>query len=356
MPTVIPSLAHFMIDALRSTGLDIDRFCQAVGLQVHELDVDEAWIPRVKLYRLYKLAADLSHDPDIGLRSTTQTGPGIFDVVGYVMMSSDTLQTALERLVHFVALLDTSIAISLHAEGDQHRLGCHFLDGNKVPRQYGDASVAMMFGLCRMLVGPSLQLRGIGLMHAAPPDISVYEHTFHCSAQFGEHCYSILLDNADLARPLASANKQLAPLHELVAEMHLSTRRYFSVPGEVRKMILESLSEGIPPIEDLAKKMCVSKRTLQRLLQQAGHPYKELVNDIRRSQAEFYLGNTQCTLQEAAYRVGFRELSSFYRACHQWFGMPPARYRLKLQGSASTPAEVTSSARLAEDCSITAGE
>lgn len=352
MPTVIPSLAHFMIDALRSTGLDIDRFCLAVGFQPHDLEVDEAWIPRVKLYRLYQLAAELSHDPDIGLRSTTQTGPGIFDVVGYVMMSSDTLQTALERLVHFVRLLDTSIAVSLHAEGEQHRLGCHFLDGYKVPRPYGDASVAMMFGLCRMLVGPALQLRGIGLMHSTPADVSAYAHTFNCPIEFGQPCYSIVLDNTDLERPLASANKQLAPLHEMVAEMHLSTRRYFSVPGEVRKMILESLNEGLPPIEDLAKKMCVSKRTLQRLLQQAGHPYKELVNDVRRSQAEFYLGNTQCTLQEAAYRVGFRELSSFYRACRQWFGMPPARYRQQLQTSAARSGEESPPAAVAKDCPI----
>ncbi|WP_253298743.1 hypothetical protein [Pseudomonas aeruginosa] len=42
-------------------------------------------------------------------------------------------------------------------------------------------------------------------------------------------------------------------------------------------MILESLGEGVPPIEDLAKKLCVSKRTLQRLLQYAGHPYKKFL-------------------------------------------------------------------------------
>ena len=330
MPEVIPSLAHFMIDALRSTGLDIDSFCQTVDLDVQALSFDESWIPRVKLYRLYTLAAELSHDPDIGLRATSQTGPGIFDVVGYVMMSSATLYAELERLVHFVTLLDTSIAMSLHKEGGQHRFSCHFLDANQVPRQYGDAGIATMFGLCRMLVGPALQLRGISVMHSIPADVSVYEQTFHCPVKYGASCYSIVLANSDLEKPLSSANKELATLHELVAEMHLSTRRYFSVPGEVRKMILESLSEGVPHIEDMAKKLCMSKRTLQRLLQKAGQPYKELANETRRGQAEFHLGNLCCSLQEAAYRVGFRELSSFYRACHQWFGMTPGQYRMLL--------------------------
>ncbi len=54
MPMVIPSLVHFMINALRTTGLDIDWFCRKVGLQVHDLNADETWTPRVKLYRLYK--------------------------------------------------------------------------------------------------------------------------------------------------------------------------------------------------------------------------------------------------------------------------------------------------------------
>lgn len=338
MPEVIPSIAHFMIDALRSTGLDIDAFCLAVDLDVHALNFDESWIARVKLYRLYTLAAQLSNDPDIGLRATSPAGPGIFDVVGYVMMSSATLQAALQHMVHFVTLLDTSIAISLHAQGEQHRLACHFLDSHEVPRQYGDAAIALMVGLCRMLTTPALCIRGVGVMHSIPADVSVYEQTFHCPVRFGAPCYSILLDNADLQRPLASANKQLAPLHEMVAEMHLSTRRHFSIPGEVRKMILESLSEGIPSLVDLAKKLCVSKRTLQRLLHKDGHPYKDLVNETRRSQTEFHLGSSQCTLQEAAYHVGFRELSSFYRACHQWFGMTPGQYRVLLKSKAQQEA------------------
>jgi hypothetical protein len=126
--------------------------------------------------------------------------------VGYLMMSSDTLHIALERLVHFVVLLGTSLALSLHTEGQQYRLGCHFIDGNEVPRQYGDANVAMMFGLCRMLVGRSLKLRSIGVMHSSPAYVSMHEQMFHCSILFGQACYSILLDTAVQARPLPSAS------------------------------------------------------------------------------------------------------------------------------------------------------
>lgn len=340
VPKVIASLARFMIDGLRSTGLDIDRFCSAVELDPQALDIDNSWVPRVKLYRLYSMATELTGDADIGLRATSQVGPGIFDVVGYVMMSSATLLAALQRLVHFVTLLDTSVAVSLVKEGDAHRLACRFLDRYTVPRQYGDAGITIMFGLCRILGGPALRVRGIGVMHTAPENVSVYEQTFHCPVAFGQNQYSILIADADLRRPLLSANKELAPLHEMVAEMHLSTRRYFSVPGEVRKMIMESLSEGVPRIETIAGRLCMSKRTLQRTLKQAGLPFNQLVNDVRQSQARLHLGNPRCSLQEVAYRVGFRELSSFYRACHQWFGMAPGHYRALLAaegGEASTP-------------------
>ncbi|ELQ8318165.1 MULTISPECIES: AraC family transcriptional regulator [Pseudomonas] len=330
MPEVTPSLAHFLVDALRSTGLDVDRLCQAVGLNIHDLSFDEVGTPRVKLYRLYTLAAEVSHDPNIGLRAASQVSLGIFDVVGYVMMSSATLAAALERLVHLVTLLDTSISVSLQSLGEQYRLSCHFLDSHEVPRPYGDAAIAIMFGLCRALAGPTLKLCGVGVMHLPPADTSAYEQTFHCPVAFADPCYWIMLSGSDLKKTLVSANKQLAPLHELVAEMHLSTRGLSSISGEVRKIILESLSEGVPNIEDLAKKLCISKRTLQRLLQRAGQSYKEIINETRRSQTEFHLANPKVTLQEVAYRVGFREMSSFYRACHQWYGMTPGKYRILL--------------------------
>src|SRR5450830_1290473 len=310
MPKVTPSLAHFMIDALRSTGLDLDSLCLGAGLDVHALNFDESWVARDKLYRLYSLAAEASNDPNVGLLATSQVGPGIFDVVGYLMMSSATLRIALQHLVHFVALLDTSLTLSLQAQGEQHRFAAHFLGSQKMPRPFSDAVTTLIVRLCRMLTSPELKIRGLGFMHSIPADVSAYTQMFHCPVEFDAPCYFILLDNADLEKPLASANKQLAPLH---------------------KMILASLSAGSPRLEDLAKKMSVSKRTLQRLLRKAGQSYKELVNETRRSQTEFLLGNSQCSLQEAAYHVGFRELSSFYRACHQWYGMTPGQYRMQLK-------------------------
>jgi AraC-like DNA-binding protein len=331
MPKVTPSLAHFMIDALRSTGLDLDRLCLVAGLDVHALNFDESWVARDKLYRLYSLAAEASNDPNVGLLATSQVGPGIFDVVGYLMMSSATLRIALQHLVHFVALLDTSVTLSLQAQGEQHRFAAHFLGSQKMPRPFSDAVTTLIVRLCRMLTSPELKIRGLGVMHSIPADVSAYTQMFHCPMEFDATCYFILLDNADLEKPLASANKQLAPLHKMIAETSLSARRSIAIPDAVQKMLLASLSTGTPRLEDLAKKMSVSKRTLQRLLRKAGQSYKELVNETRRSQTEFLLGNSQCSLQEAAYHVGFRELSSFYRACHQWYGMTPGQYRMQLK-------------------------
>src|SRR5450830_543555 len=201
MPKVTPSLAHFMIDALRSTGLDLDSLCLGAGLDVHALNFDESWVARDKLYRLYSLAAEASNDPN-------------------------------------VALLDTSLTLSLQAQGEQHRFAAHFLGSQKMPRPFSDAVTTLIVRLCRMLTSPELKIRGLGFMHSIPADVSAYTQMFHCPVEFDAPCYFILLDNADLEKPLASANKQLAPLHKMIAETSLSARRSIAIPDAVQKMVL----------------------------------------------------------------------------------------------------------------------
>ena len=76
----------------------------------------------------------------------------------------------------------------------------------------------------------------------------------------------------------------------------------------------------------------MSKRTLQRRLEDEGENFRALVNSTRENLARHYLGNTTMSSGEIAFLLGFEDPNSFYRAFQDWTGQTPdsARHALRL--------------------------
>ena len=83
----------------------------------------------------------------------------------------------------------------------------------------------------------------------------------------------------------------------------------------------------------IANKLEMSERTLQRRLEAEGTSFQRLLDDTRREVAQQYLGQTDTSLCDATYLLGFSKQSSFFRACKRWFGTSARRYRIRLMGA-----------------------
>ena len=92
------------------------------------------------------------------------------------------------------------------------------------------------------------------------------------------------------------------------------------------------LPQGYPRIEALAQLLCMSTRTLQRLLNEAGVSYSDLVERCRCQAACDSLQQTQKPIQDIAATLGYSDASSFARAFRRWTGQTPRAYRNQLLG------------------------
>jgi AraC-like DNA-binding protein len=104
----------------------------------------------------------------------------------------------------------------------------------------------------------------------------------------------------------------------------LRGRRYTAALVEE---LLASGGQGGRPLEQVARRLAVSKRTLIRRLRESGTTYRELRDAHRRKLAMELLSGTSLTAAEIAYRLGYEDASNFGRACHRWFGRSPAAVR-----------------------------
>jgi AraC-like DNA-binding protein len=76
-------------------------------------------------------------------------------------------------------------------------------------------------------------------------------------------------------------------------------------------------------LDTIARKLMLSKRTLQRRIEAEGETYQQILDTTRTELATHYLENTALSVAEIAFLLGFSEPNSFYRAFRVWTGSTP---------------------------------
>lgn len=323
-----------LVAMLKAEGLDVVRLCGEAGINMRLLAQEDTFFTRASAYRLMELAEQESGNPDLGLKAGAHFHPGSFQLVGYVMMTSPNLKQALEHLVRFYPLIGNGFTLTLSPEQDGHmRLVYreYFEEGIARGRAFEDAGAAALLGFCRWLMGGRQpQPLQFEFVHGEPENLPEYQQLFGCSLRFGAQHNSVLFDQKELVRPLNTANEALAVLHNRFAEFRLGQLSGAFLAGRVRALITERLGLGLEgcDMESIALTLGLSKRTLQRSLEKEGVQFKDILSDVRRQLADYYLCRSSFSLTQVAEYLGFRDQSSFYKACLRWFGVPPGRYRV----------------------------
>ena len=100
-----------------------------------------------------------------------------------------------------------------------------------------------------------------------------------------------------------------------------------SYATRVRSALIELLPSGACTIEDVAKKLGYSKRSLQRKLQEEQTNFQKQLNHTRELLAKYYVGSTEMRAEDIAYLLGYQDTSSFLRAFAVWTGDSVRAYR-----------------------------
>ena len=91
---------------------------------------------------------------------------------------------------------------------------------------------------------------------------------------------------------------------------------------------IDSLLPGGPPlIGQVARSLRVTPRTLQRLLDDEGVVYSQLLDACRCQTACDSLEYTRDSVRDIAAFLGYRDVASFTRAFQRWTGKAPQAYR-----------------------------
>lgn len=85
--------------------------------------------------------------------------------------------------------------------------------------------------------------------------------------------------------------------------------------------------DGYPDLETVATRLSMSTRTLKRRLNERGFGFRQLLDEVRRKDATRLLEDTNLSVEEVAFRLGYTAHSNFIRAFRSWTGTTPSAFR-----------------------------
>ncbi|MBE3638453.1 AraC family transcriptional regulator [Mangrovicoccus algicola] len=323
--------------AQRAVGTDPEGLMRQAGLSAAVLDPGHPGLPAPAWIKVFAALAALEPAPDLPLRLAAELADRSAGAPARAFAASPDIATGLARLALFRPLsaplrLGTT---PLPGGGTGLVAAMSEADLPPVPPLLVFA-LAHATGLCRRH-GGTLPVASAAILPGPAPLREAASDWFGCPVAPGPAA-RIDLPAAETARPLTGTTG--AAWHDL--EERLRRRLAEALPaaalsGRVGRALVELLPGGRAGADDVCQALGLSRRSLQRHLQEEGESFRAVLDRTRRTLALHYLREGALSAAEIGTLLAYRDPNSFYRAFFGWTGMTPGEARQRLAVVSAPP-------------------
>ncbi len=319
-----------LVAMFSAQGLDMAQVAQAAAISPARWQQPDARFHADEVTRLWNAAISQSGQPCLGVDCDLIAKYVNFDAVGFAVLASTDLRQGLDSLSRYLALISSATTFELQLDGPDAWLAIgHTGYTQPVPWQRSAHSLLTVLTLCRWATRRPIEPLHAEFHFPQPCDHGALARALNCPVRFGCADSRFLLSGADLALEIPSRDPVLLNLHERVMQERLISLDATTVRQRVQDEIRRWLHLGEPRRQDIAERLGLTDRTLQRRLSAEGASFQQLLDDTRRELARLHLADPQLSLAQVAGLLGFVDQSNFFRASKRWFGMPPSQLRAR---------------------------
>jgi len=283
-------------------------------------------LPPADYYRLWAaIEAELPGEP-IGVRLCQSVRTESFSPPLFAALCSPNLVVAAQRIAQYKRLIGP---IRMDVAGGRGTVSIEmaWLAGPEPP-PVSFVAMEMLFCVALARIGTREAVRPLRVTTTALPEqLAPYEAFLGTPLQRGP-THAVTFSTGDAERPFLTSNEPMwnafePQLRQRLADLTASA----STVERVRSALLEALPSGLVSIDDVAGKLALSKRTLQRRIKSEGASFIGVLNATREELARHYLSKTRLPPAEISFLLGFSEPNSFFRAFKGWTGTTPEAVR-----------------------------
>lgn len=267
--------------------------------------------------------------PDFGLRLAECQQETISGPLAVAIQNSRTLGEALEVASSYSQVLIPGAVLSVaESESGRAKLIVELaVRGVGFAVQDTEQCFALIVRALEDMAGRVVE--AICFRHPRKSDLRTYQRHFGCPVHFDCHESSVVFEPGGLARPISRAQGMLREMAE--AYLKAQDNPGLTLASRVRIAITRALGTGSSSVEAVAASMALHPRTLQRKLKEEHTTFEAIKDEVRQSLARDYLANTELSMGQVAWRLGYGEQSALTRSCRRWFRKTPSTIRSELK-------------------------
>jgi len=320
--------ALLMLNLGLQQGFALQQCLDDTGMDRELLSDSNATIQASQELALIKNLASL----DLPQRLAFEAGPHYhlttYGIWGFALATSATLRSAIEVGLNYLELTFAFCKITLQEDDSQAYLQVeaqHLPEASQ--RFVVERDISAIINIHRELFSPIMPISEVHLRWDKVLPNSFYEQVLGLIPKFNQGKNGVTFKRELLDMPLPGANEAsrkilIAQCQELLQDRLKDN----SAALKVRDLIITNLDQQVD-MESVAKQMCVSLRTLRRMLSAEGTSFRKLMDEVRETLALELIQSTNLSLEDISYRLGYSDTANFFHAFKRWKGFTPNHFR-----------------------------
>lgn len=311
-------------DLLKFHGINLDSVLKKAKLPGDTFAHKTPTLTEAEYYRFMEAIGTLSDGAATAIKLSTTNKIENFSPPIFAAYCSKNGRVCIERLARYKKLIgpmafvitEDSNTVSVEMKSQN--------SDNHLPQFLVACETAFLVGIIRNATGENIVPDSVTMEEA----ITNEEYTRFIGADIQKGSNVITFNKSNLEKPFISFDENMWSFFEPELNKRLSELEVDdSMSARVRSAITEMLPGGVFGIEDVAERLGVSKRTLQRKLSEENTSFQKQLNSTREVLAKHYINNTDMTTNDIAFLLGYAEINSFLRAFTIWTGMSISEYK-----------------------------
>ena len=299
-------------------------------IEAFVLETEQKRVDAIQYERLLNAASKQLSEPCFGLKYGCQIDLSAFNLLGYLAMSSPTLAEASKTVNQYGVLVSEvgQLQVDYFDDGLVRIMWQLRPEFENCSPQVIDGVMAGWINFGKKFLGGQVKLNRVHLTEREA-EADQYELYYDCPVLVNQPDNAIFLDKNYFDLPLQGAEPLVHSAIQLKADQ--TVKEINSLKLELTEKINRELPYLIfnnrATLEETAKRLNLTARSLQRKLKQQDINFRELLDKAKYTLATKLLVEREMTISSIATLVGFNDQSSFNRAFKRWTGKTPKQFQ-----------------------------
>jgi len=316
-------------EAAEELGIDLSDSLAVSGISRQQLTNPRNFLNYHQIVTFLDDVAERNRCPHFGFYVAKYQQPFRFGALAQISKLCSTVGESLTKSFKYTRLYNQASVWQICEDGKYIVMKRHqrtAYTGSMV--QLHLLAVTLMIKASKTLGKGRYPVTSVSFSHARPENSEIYSRYFHAPVNFDQDYDGYIFPKSYLSIPIETADPELLAIVEQHLDGMLSEQPKQDLIGNVRALIRVNLGTNLCSLDGVSQLMGRHPRALQRELKECDVGFRDLVIEIRQEVAEHYLLNSNISLIDLSYLLGYNNLSAFSRAFKVVSGVSPNDWRV----------------------------